>query len=368
MQRILLLFTFILFVLPELSFAGNPIFFDVNNRREVLHSSGYEEILNDCMAENTSLPSLAASPPVLKLEPTEDYGSDHSANDFTKYIMFHGGRALAGNAASHDLLSKSILSWAEAKALEASVESYDTYYAIKRFLLPTIINYAIVEETYTEDQKAIIHGWLDRLVRRMDATFGGDVDHNNHRYLADSVLMAWGAFIGDKKLYQKGTDRFKIVLSQMNQMGGLPLENRRGARALWYLRQTLADLTVMAEIAAVHGDNLYGEKVDSATFNDLLSFYLAALHNELLILPDAAENYIPGPSHNFFEQDRGMLTARGGRHYMAFTEAYEARFGDKGFVPVRLHRLMMETGFKERPLIDEYVGGNASCFWRKPSL
>ena len=57
--------------------------------------------------------------------------------------------------------------------------------------------------------------------------FDGDVDHNNHRYLADSVLMAWGAYTGDQKFYDIGEKGFMRALGDARADGSLPLETRR---------------------------------------------------------------------------------------------------------------------------------------------
>ena len=46
----------------------------------------------------------------------------------------------------------------------------------------------------------------------------------------------------------------------MDKEGALPLETRRGARALWYIRQAITDLSVIAEIYERNGDDLYGLK------------------------------------------------------------------------------------------------------------
>ncbi len=60
------------------------------------------------------------------------------------------------------------------------------------------------------------------------------------------------------------------------------------------------------------------------------------------------------------------MSERGhGRHYMAWTEAYLARFPDTELAD-RLRQRLAEFGPAEPPLIDDYSGGNMSCFFALP--
>jgi poly(beta-D-mannuronate) lyase len=308
-------------------------------------------------------PTWADLPPLAALEPTDGYGSDNRTAPFSWAVMVLGGRALAGDEASKADLVRLLTRWAEADALAATKVGHDPYYALKRTLLPTIVAYAIVRPGLSDAERTRIDDWLADLVPRVDKSFDGDVDHNNHRYLADSVLMAWGALVGDDALYRKGIERYRAALADARDDGSLPLEARRGARALWYTRHALTSLVVMAEIARAHGDDLYGVSVDGRGFDLVLSFLTSGLASPVLTETYAAANVIPGPSDDFHTQDLGFLAERAhGRNYMAFVEAI--RLLPARTAPRRLigQRFDSRTA-TERPLIDEYVGGNATCFW-----
>jgi poly(beta-D-mannuronate) lyase len=301
--------------------------------------------------------------PLPALEPTDGYGSDGRTAPFSWAVMVLGGRALAGDRDAAADLTRLLTRWAEADALAATPVSHDPYYALKRTLLPTIAAYAIVRPGLSVGERSRIDDWLGDLVPRVDRTFDGDVDRNNHRYLADSVLMAWGALVGDQALYDKGLARYRAVLADARDDGSLPLEARRGSRALWYTRHALTSLVVMAEIAKAHGDDLYGASVEGRGFDLVLSFLTNGLAAPALTELYAAANVIPGPSDDFRTQDLGFLAERAhGRNYMAFVEA--VRLLPPRTAPRRLIDLRFDTRTAaERPLIDEYVGGNATCFW-----
>ena len=81
-----------------------------------------------------------------------------------------------------------------------------------------------------------------RGVKRPEDSKGPVSQLNNHRYLSDSVDMAWGALRGDDALFRQGIASFLLALAQMRADGSLPLETARGARALWYQRHAIASL------------------------------------------------------------------------------------------------------------------------------
>lgn len=347
--------------------AGVKGLFDVEQRRAELTKPEFAEIRKACMAQDISQPEKDIPKPVDGLKETEGYGTDRSMTEFSWFMMIHGGRALAGDKTSEGLIKTALLQWADADALAKTEEVHDAYYALKRALLPMIVSYTIIRESLSSDEQEKIEDWIDPLVRKVDKKFDGDVDLNNHRYLADSVLTLWGAVIDDDDLYDKGQERFEIALDQMQADGALPLETRRGARALWYIRQSIADLTLIAEVYALNGDDLYGMTKDGKSLPLLTNYFISAANAPLAIMPDASANYIPGPSEEFLNQDMAVLHRRGGkRHYMAFAHLYLKHYGTEELSAVRLNTLMQRTGFKELPLIDDYIGGNATCFWGAP--
>lgn len=371
MIRIALFFLFWSFVCigSNAMASSSGSLFDIEERRALLQRPDFASIRSYCMAQNIKQPSEKLPAPVAALKPTKAYGSDKALEDFSYYLMIHSGRVLAGDAASEMRVKNALLTWARANALEQTPENYDTYYALKRGLLPIITSYEIVRSSLSTEENRTIAGWIDPLVRRIDAHFGGkDVDQNNHRYLADAVLTVWGDVIGDRALYAKGKERFMAALAQMAEDGALPLEARRGARALWYIRQSLANLTVIATVYARNGDSLYTYRQGYASLPLLMNYFITGVRDPSTVLERASENHIPGPSNNFMEQDMGMLSRRGhGRHYMAFVHMYLAYTSESDTSHQRLLSLIREKKiFEELPLIDEFAGGNATCFWAVP--
>lgn len=348
------------------SVMAKNIIFDINKRKALLSQQAYQAIRSDCLAQNVEWDDKAPSP-IKGLKSTEGYGSDNRPEELTWYVMVNGGRALAGDTKAAKDLHQTLLKWAKAGAFLDSDAEHDTYYALKRYMIPLVINYAIIAESLPAQDKQLIDQWMDKVIRPLDKKFDGDVDHNNHRYLADSTLMAWGAYRGDEKLIEIGRNGFLKALKAAKPNGALPLETRRGKRAVWYMRHALSSLVTIAEIDRQLGGSLYQTSVEGKTLATIVNYFVSAHRSPITILPDAAQNYIPGHKFDYLQQDTDYMRRRGhDRHYMAFAEAY---INQPTLAAQRLRLLMQqEQAFAQRPMIDEFVGGNGSCFYRKAEV
>ena len=302
--------------------------------------------------------------PVRGLNTTDEYGSDQSTQEFAWAMMIYSGHALAGNVAAQATLRETLMIWAESAALYETADIHDAHFALKRTLLPLIMAYATVRDTYTANQREIVDGWLDGLVTKIDRQFDGDVDLNNHRYLADSVIAAWGALINDPLRLGLGEDRLrKALLEQLRPDGSWPLEARRGARALWYTRQSLASLTSILGSLSAAGRNPLADRDMQQAYDLAVRYMLDGIRTPTLVLRYAAENYIPGPSDDYATQDLSFLAVRPhGRHYLGFLQLTRQLVSDP-VIADRVQALIDKIPADQFPLVDEFSGGNATCFW-----
>jgi poly(beta-D-mannuronate) lyase len=336
--------------------------FDVDARRTALAQPALTIVRAACLAIPRD-PSWTNLKPIDGLKAADGSGMDGGVNNYAWAVMALAGRALAGDPASETSLRDLLLAWAKAKAFENTEVVSDAYYVLKRMLLPTITAYSVLHRSLDESQGRIISGWIDSLVRKIDRTFDTDADRNNQRSLDDSILMTWGAVMSDETLYDKGYRGYRAILAGARPDGSLVLETRRGARALWYMRQSLASLTVMAEVAATRGTDLYGLREGEANFDRLLSYLLNGIAEPEVVMAYASENYSPGAEADFRRQDVSFMAKRSqGRHYMAWVEPVVAR-DRAGLATKRLKTLLTRSFRSDRPLIDELAGGNATCFW-----
>lgn len=235
----------------------------------------------------------------------------------------------------------------------------NTFYNLDRTLLPVIVSYSFVRDhpDLESQDRERIDEWLERLVRFRGpdrAVDPGRVSsRNNHRYLRDSVTMAMGALVGEDSMFREGIRRYHLALEQLRDDGSLPLETDRGRLALFYQRHAAASLVAIAEMAAVQGHDLYAAiNARGLGLHDLIGFLARAIDD-----PDNLESYTSEP------QSLEFLALRGhGRHYMAWLEAYAARFPDHDNVR-RLRAAISRFGETDPLRLDDYSGGMTSCMF-----
>lgn len=308
-----------------------------------------------------------------RLDSPTEYGSDLRAEPYAHTVM----RAAAAAWGNDDPKARAALlgllnRWARGRALTKFDRSNESnFYAVERSLLPTLVAWGLVRDSpdVTAADAKRIASWLGHLVlvrdRDTPITEIDDTRPNNHTYLTASVDMAWGAMVGDDSRFRNGIIAYRLAMGQLRADGSLPRETERGARALWYQRHAIASLVAIAEMAATQGYDLYGVAVDGRDIHLAIRFLIAAVAEPQLVWPYARANVNPGPFLNWRAQDLGFMVRRGhGRHYMAWVEPYMRRFPDRP--ETRELRLLLERFDPAyRPMVDEYSGGDTTCFYAR---
>ncbi|HYE00359.1 MAG TPA: alginate lyase family protein [Alphaproteobacteria bacterium] len=299
--------------------------------------------------------SVEFGDPVVTVRPSSDNGIE----PFTLAAMTAAANHIA-RPQNRPLLIDRLLGWASAGALtEHGGDATNAVYTAARAALPLIASYAAVRGApgVTDAERAAIDAWLGRVVGRLAIATGPIASRNNHRLLRDSAHMAYGALTGDAGEFGVGMAGYRRGLREARPDGGLPLELGRGNRALFYQRHAIASLVAMAEMAAAQGHDLYGVAENGVDLHDIVAFLLDGL--------DEAAGRVPAGQARtgLGRQDLSFLERRPtGRHYMAWAEAYVARFPDHP--NGRRLRSLLAAG-AQRPLTDDYLGGNASCLFAR---
>ena len=287
------------------------------------------------------------------IAPEGDDGSDRRVEPATWYLMTAVARHLWGGGDGPAALA-ALAGWAQTRALERLEPAGPketltrSRYTLKRALLPLIAGYAVLRRDLDppEPARQLIEGWLGRLTDLASPLDGPITARNNHRYMRDAVLIAWGALSGDTARFRDGIAGSLEAIAAMRADGAWPLEIGRGERALWYQRHALASLTASAEISAAHGIDLWSVEIEGRSLHLAVGWLLDAL---------AAK-----PA----DQDLGFLVRRGnGRHYMAWAEAYVARFPGR----IEARRLAGLLATAPRPLVDDYSGGDVAALLGLPA-
>jgi poly(beta-D-mannuronate) lyase len=122
-------------------------------------------------------------------------------------------------------------------------------------------------------------------------------------------------------------------------------------------------LVTIGEMAAVQGYDLYAMTVEGKSLHRAIDFLARGIAEPELVMPYARANQKHGEFANYLVQDRSFMRRRGhDRHYMAWFEAYRARFPERDATRL-LTRLLGEFEAHSRPMVDDFSGGNMSCFF-----
>ena len=348
--------------------AQKPILFDVEMTRAALAALPVDHRKRLCGPAQKKWPSHKA---ITTIKPPKGYGGDPRMEPFALTVMALTSRILAfDDDAAEDALRRLLNRWADGRAMsKIGRDRVSATYSAARALLPTIIGYSVLEAVSGPgDKHNLIETWLRRAVkkaRRDHVKMAGNqlATSNNHALLYASVIAAWGAHRNDPQLLNEAYGIVFRTLQNMRTDGSLPLETQRGARALWYQRHAIASLVTIAEIAALRGANLYREDREGRSIHRAIQFLADSIKQPDLVAGYASANVNPGPFEDHTIQDMGFMRLRGhGRHYMAWFEIYRQRFPDRPLT-AELSTLLDQYNPGWRPMIDDYSGGNTSCFY-----
>lgn len=115
----------------------------------------------------------------------------------------------------------------------------------------------------TRDAKRLLFPWFESVTRQTVGFYENSGAKNNHLYWAGVQAIAVGAATGNRKLFDWAVGTCRTGVDQIQPDGSLPLEMRRGQRALHYHLYALAPLVYIAEFGEVNGLHLYREDHDA---------------------------------------------------------------------------------------------------------
>jgi poly(beta-D-mannuronate) lyase len=180
-----------------------------------------------------------------------------------------------------------IVQQAQADAMTGTMSSNQAYYvqnwAIGGFAVAwlKVRPAGGAELGVTPAQNAAVESWMEKVGQQVKDYFeplhqkGTGSGTSNHFYWAGFAVMAAGISANDRALYDWGIGTYKFGVEQITPDGTLPLEMRRGQRALHYHLFAIAPLVTMAELAYANGEDLY--TYSNASIHLLVARTLAGL-------------------------------------------------------------------------------------------
>lgn len=352
---------------------------DVEARRAILEKA--DAISLHCTSRSFPVPVFD------DVDGGKGYGLDDRYNRVSEQFRASGSACLAGDAGACALIQNGALEWATKSKLNKPAAKRimdDTLSINMRLITPLISALSVAEATapLSVKNRQTIDSWLKRIVRNFqhglrnkgrykggkDGTTARKAAHN-HAMQSSVAAMSYGAWVGDDDAFNIGIEQWDITLQSMRADGSLPIETRRGSRALFYHGRALASLVEIAERASIQGIDLYGQSRKKSIHKGA-EFFIAAVVDPSLVLKYAKRNYVPGPHKDYRKQDLGRGTST-----YSWIAPYIARFPDHP----NSKKLQSLTG-KENALTAkistavkmngnsaEWIGVNAKCFYATPA-
>ena len=360
-------------------------------RANLLDANALDMCLNNFWRMNPQILHVTNAP--------SGYGLDEQYNIVSNRFRQLGAACLAGNEAGCTAITDYALDWARNSELgRPAGHKHDGVYwnstltINMRLLSPMLSALGIAEQftPLTPTDRDILNRWIRKKVdayehgMRSEGSYrGGSAGTtarkaaHNHAVQSSIVAMSYGAWANNEKYFKVGLSQWFITLKSMRKDGSLPIETRRGARALFYTGRTLSALVQLAERAAVQKIDLYQQAPsESKTIHHAVEFFINAVEQPDLVLKYARSNKYPGPNKNYKVQDLG-----GHASTLGWIAPYISRFPEHP----NTRRLMARKNFKHTEprnyltysldqavrangYSSEWIGVDARCLYADPRL
>jgi poly(beta-D-mannuronate) lyase len=237
-------------------------------------------------------------PPVYShIDPVKHAAYEAAVGPVERYLDAVAGMASKGE---DQCALRWLVSWAENDALLGRMAKEQAHYERKWVLAGLALSYAKVRPAASRDQKAAIETWLEAVAygvrKHADASKGV---HNNHTYWEGLAVAATGAVTGNAHDLAWGRKVFNAAMAQVAKDGSLPLEMKRGGRALHYHLFAAAPLAMLESVLDVR----------SPKMDKLAAFCIAGLKNPGLVAKRAG-----AAQSGVLEDDGDWLAVYARRH------------------------------------------------------
>ena len=112
--------------------------------------------------------------------------------------------------------------------------------------------------------------------------------------------MQLGILLNDNKLFRKAFKNYEYAIKFQRKDGSMPIETRRGGRAMFYQGRAMTALTTIAIIAENQGYNIWDYDHKGKNFHNIVKFFIDFTENNEIVFKYAKEMKAPGPvSYNF---------------------------------------------------------------------
>ena len=183
----------------------------------------------------------------------------------------------------------------------------------------------------------IIKDWLKKIVKKNQhlmynysnykagsGATGTPKRAHNHALSSAISHMQLGILLNDNKLFRTAFKNFETAIKYQRKDGSMPIETRRGGRAMFYQARAMNALAVIAIIAEHQGYNIWNYEYKGKNYHNIVKFFIDFTENNEIVFKYAKSMKHPGPAKNYKKQD---LNSRSSSNW-GWLYAYVSRFPD----------------------------------------
>ncbi len=298
--------------------------------------------LQRCQIQLKVPPELNQIKPILNVNAPTGYGLDDRYNYTLDRFLNFSFPCSSGNKEACIQVKKVILDWAKADAAKRTGPSNeegrhwnDTLTVNLWVSSPMMAAYSFAKQVITipDDEDKIIKDWFKKIVKKNQHlmydkiyNYGGanGTPKRAHNHALSSAIahMELGVLLNDEKLFRKAFKNYEAAIRTQRKDGSLPIEVRRGGRAMFYQARAMNALAVIAIIAEHQGYDIWELDFKGKNYHNLVKFFIDFTENNEIVFKYAKENRYPGPAKNYKVQD---LKSNSGSNW-GWLYAYVSRF------------------------------------------
>ena len=282
--------------------------------------------------------------PVLKVKAPSGYGLDdrfdHALGKFEDFSFPCSG----GNLEACKNVKRVILEWANVNAAQRTGPSdgegrhwNDTLTVNLYIASPMMAAYSFAKQILDIPKKEdkIIKDWFKKIVKKNEhlmynysnyksgsGAAGTPKRAHNHALSSAMSHMQLGILLNEDKIFRTAFRNYEAAIKYQRKDGSMPIETRRGGRAMFYQGRAMTALTAIAIIAENQGYNIWDFDHKGKNFHNIVKFFIDFTENNEIVFKYAKEMKAPGPAKDYKRQD---LDGSSSSHW-GWLSAYATRF------------------------------------------
>ena len=346
MRKLILIVFLFIFLIPNLSFAD---FKEIKKKAIVNYPEIIFPIKKDkkkCVTDMYISPDINYIKPILKVEAPSGYGLDDRFDNAKSKFENFSFPCSGGNVEACQNVKRVILEWAKADAAKRTGPSdgegrhwNDTLTVNLYIASPMMAAYSFAKQVIniSDSEDKIIKDWFKKIVIRNkhlmyeysnyktgSGANGTPKRAHNHALSSAMSHMQLGILLNDNKLFRTAFKNFEAAIKYQRKDGSMPIETRRGGRAMFYQARAMNALAVIAMLAENQGYNIWDYDYKGKNYHNIVKFFIDFTEKNEIVFKYAKSMKHPGPAKDYKRQD---LDSRSGSNW-GWLFAYATRFPD----------------------------------------